>query len=221
MIQTSFSVGNGVFFCKSILFYVTIKKRAEGGADMRDEAWIEAGRRMILRRFYIRESMRIFLMFVMYIVVSILWAKYTGKGTVFLIAIGITVLAVLRMVTIGSREFRNTFADLYHPRQEQIIVDFLQPHTIYRLFGGEVHMLSDAIVCRSGAKLLLILPEEVDVIKTMKYSGESAFVRGVWITTDSMKKYRLEFKAGQQQNIKYIVMWLKHKKPEIIWQRNS
>lgn len=100
-------------------------------------------------------------------------------------------------------------------------MDYLQPHTIYRLFGGEVHMLSDAMICRSGAKLLLILPEEVDVIKTMKYSGESAFVRGVWITTDTMKKYRLEFMAGQQQNIKHIVMWLKHKKPEITWQRNS
>ena len=107
------------------------------------------------------------------------------------------------------------------PRQEQIIVDYLQPHTIYRLFGGEVHMLSDAMICRSGAKLLLILPEEVDVIKTMKYSGESTFVRGVWITTDTMKKYRLEFMSGQQQNIKHIVMWLKHKKPEITWQRNS
>ena len=31
---------------------------------MRDEVWIEAGKRMILRQFYIRESMRIFLMFV-------------------------------------------------------------------------------------------------------------------------------------------------------------
>ena len=155
---------------------------------MRDEAWIEAGKRMILRQFYIRESMRIFLMFVMCMVVSILWAVSTGQMAVFLIAIGITALAVLRMVTIGSREFRNAFADLYPPRQEQIIMDYLQPHTIYRLFGGEVHMLSDAMICRSGAKLLLILPEEVDVIKTMKYSGESAFVRGVWITTDTMKK---------------------------------
>ena len=179
---------------------------------MRDEAWIEAGKRMILRQFYIRESMRIFLMFVMCMVVSILWAVSTGQMVVFLIAIGIT---------IGSREFRNAFADLYPPRQEQIIMDYLQPHTIYRLFGGEVHMLSDAMICRSGAKLLLILPEEVDVIKTMKYSGESAFVRGVWITTDTMKKYRLEFMSGQQQNIKHIVMWLKHKKPEITWQRNS
>ncbi|WP_462426602.1 hypothetical protein [Anaerotignum lactatifermentans] len=188
---------------------------------MRDEAWIEAGKRMILRQFYIRESMRIFLMFVMCMVVSILWAVSTGQMVVFLIAIGITVIVILRMVTIGSREFRNAFADLYPPRQEQIIMDYLQPHTIYRLFGGEVHMLSDAMVCRSGAKLLLILPEEVDVIKTMKYSGESAFVRGVWITTDTMKKYRLEFMSGQQQNIKHIVMWLKHKKPEITWQRNS
>lgn len=165
--------------------------------------------------------MRIFLMFVMCIVVSILWAVSTGQMVVFLIAIGITVIVILRMVTIGSREFRNAFADLYPPRQEQIIMDYLQPHTIYRLFGGEVHMLSDAMICRSGAKLLLILPEEVDVIKTMKYSGESAFVRGVWITTDTMKKYRLEFMSGQQQNIKHIVMWLKHKKPEITWQRNS
>ena len=156
---------------------------------MRDEAWIEAGKRMILRQFYIRESMRIFLVFVMCMVVSILWAMSTGQMAVFLIAIGITVLIVLRMVTIGSKEFRNAFADLYPPRQEQIIVDYL--------------------------------PEEVDVIKTMKYSGESAFVRGVWITTDTMKKYRLEFTAGQQQNIKHIVMWLKHKKPEITWQRNS
>ena len=56
---------------------------------------------------------------------------------VFLIAIGITVIVILRMVTIGSREFRNAFADLYPPRQEQIIMDYLQPHTIYRLFGGE------------------------------------------------------------------------------------
>lgn len=135
---------------------------------MRDEAWIEAGKRMILRQFYIRESMRIFLIFVMCMVVSILWAMSTGQMAVFLIAIGITVLIVLRMVTIGSKEFRNAFADLYPPRQEQIIVDYLQPHTIYRLFGGKVHMLSDTMVCRSGAKLLLILPEEVDVIKTMK-----------------------------------------------------
>lgn len=188
---------------------------------MRDEAWIEAGKRMILRQFYIRESMRIFLMFVMCIVVSILWTVRTGQMAVFLIAIGITALAVLRMVTIGSGEFRNTFVDLYPPRQKQIIMDYLRPHTIYRLFDGEVHMLSDAMVCRSGAKLLLILPEEVDVIKTMRYSGESTFVRGVWITTDTMKKYRLEFMSGQQQNIKHIVMWLKHKKPEIAWQRNS
>lgn len=119
--------------------------------------------------------MRIFLMFVMCMVVSILWAKSTGQMAVFLIAIGITVLIVLRMVTIGSREFRNAFADLYPPRQEQIIVDYLQPHTIYRLFGGEVHMLSDTMVCRSGAKLLLILPEEVDVIKTMKYRRRKRF----------------------------------------------
>ena len=103
---------------------------------MRDEAWIEAGKRMILRQFYIRESMRIFLMFVMCMVISILWAMSTGQMAVFLIAIGITVLIVLRMVTIGSREFHNAFADLYPPRQEQIIVDYLQPHTVYRLFGG-------------------------------------------------------------------------------------
>ena len=116
---------------------------------MRDEAWIEAGKRMILRQFYIRESMRIFLMFVMCMVVSILWAVSTGQMVVFLIAIGITVIVILRMVTIGSREFRNAFADLYPPRQEQIIMDYLQPHTIYRLFGGEVHMLSDAMICRT------------------------------------------------------------------------
>ena len=116
---------------------------------MRDEVWIEAGKRMILRQFYIRESMRIFLMFVMCIVVSILWAVSTGQMVVFLIAIGITALVILRMVTIGSREFRNTFADLYPPRQEQIIVDYLQPHTIYRLFGGEVHMLSDCLLYTS------------------------------------------------------------------------
>ena len=78
---------------------------------MRDEAWIEAGKRMILRQFYIRESMRIFLMFVMCMVVSILWAVSTGQMVVFLIAIGITVIVILRMVTIGSREFLNAFAD--------------------------------------------------------------------------------------------------------------
>lgn len=90
-------------------------------------------------------------------------------------------------------------------------MDFQEPHPVYRLFTGEVHLLSDFLLCRSGGRLFVIPMEEISKMRKIQYSGSYGLTRNLIIQTDTAKRYQLEFAGKHKKELEQVVQWVQRK----------
>lgn len=139
----------------------------------------------------------------------VLFAKLTA--ILFLIPVALFFLALLAVVFIGIRPFEKVFKNIGEFRQRKIQIDFQKSHEVHKLFMGELHLLPDCMICRSGGRLSLILVEEIIKVRNIQYSGSYGLTRNLIIWTDTARKYQIEFWGRHQKEIQEVIDWLQQK----------
>lgn len=129
----------------------------------------------------------------------------------FLIPVGVLLLTLLAMLTIDRWQFSHSLEHFDMFRQEQMEQEFRQPHPVYRLFTGEVHLLSDCLICRSGGRLFAVPIEEISRMRKIQYSNTYGLTCSLMIKTDTDKTYQIEFVGKHKKELEKVVQWVEQK----------
>ena len=180
--------------------------------QIHDKIWNNEEKISIASMFIREESKRIILCasgMLLAMLYLVLFAKLSA--ILLLIPFALFFLALLMVVFIGIRPFGQVFQKIGEFRQRKIQVDFQKPHEVHKLFMGELHLLSDCMICRSGGRLSLILVEEIIKVRNIQYSGSYGLTRNLIIWTDTARKYQIEFFGRHQKEIQEVIDWLQQK----------
>lgn len=169
----------------------------------------------ILTDFYLFETKRI-LLGGMGVALCMLYLFIYAKlpMTIWLIPIAVVLFAMLKMLFVGSLQFRRRVDHMGEFYQQRMQDDFRKPHTVCKLFSGWVHLLPDCLVCHRRGILTLIVLEDVIQMQNIQYSAQKKMARSLILYTDT-NKYELEFAGFHQKEIKIVMEWIEKQNPNV------
>lgn len=112
-------------------------------------------------------------------------------------------------------KFRYEYDNLYREQQEWLIGEFKSPHPIYKLFLGEIHLLSHCLVSRCLGNWQIIFFDEVEMMDTIQYTQSYGLFRNLRLHMNDLKKYEFTFFGKHKQESKFVMAWIKLKNPQI------
>ena len=192
------------------------RQGAAGRKSKRKNIWDNPGKTSITAEFYRREVKRVTFLSIMIflpMIYLVLWARLPYY---FLLLPAVVLLfALIKMLAVGTKKFQHVFDVLSPHLQERIQRDFQNPHPVYKLFGGEVHLLPDGLIFRSGGLLSMVLLEQIERIQSVRYSGSRGLAKSLVVRTNTGKKYQLEFAGTHMKELAEVASWIKAQNPRI------
>ncbi len=168
----------------------------------------------ILSDFYFREFRRLLGSCLCLLLLLGYLVAIGGLPTIVLAAPpALWIMMLMVAFTVGTRSFHQTWDTLPLQRQEQIQLEFQQPHPICKLFMGEVHLLSHCLICRHGGRLSLILVDEIVSVRSLRYGKTYGMAKSLILQTTSGKNFQLEFWAGGQVELPKVESWIMEQNP--------
>ena len=187
-----------------------------GGRSIKPLLWDNPRQLSIPAQFYRKELSRL-LKLTGFLLLPILYLVLAAGLSRWLLLLppGLLLLTLLSMATLGTGRARRVLHSLPPRRQEQVQADFLRPHLVCKLFLGEVHLLPDSLVIRSGGRLSLVLLEEVESARSFQPSGARGLSRNLVLKLSSGRTVHLEFFVGHQWELEAAAAWLARQNPRI------
>lgn len=174
----------------------------------------------ILGCFYVQETKRLFLSGLLLAVPIAYLVLAAGQSPwLWLLPVGLPVLMWILMFAVGAKRYQKIFDGLTMQQQDDIMQEFAVPHPIYRLFGGEVHLLPSCLICRHGGKLSLILLDQIVSAQSISYSQTMHLTKTLMLNLKTGQTHQLEFTLGHQKDLLSVLAWLKQKNPAILQER--
>ena len=181
-----------------------------------EDAWEKCKQESIVGNFLKQETKRLVIgLCVESILLGyIIWAgNFSPKW--FLLLAGLAVLLFVKMLTVGVRKFRKELEKMSDIWEERIQQDFENPHPIYKIFQGEIHLLPQWLIFRKGGLLHLVPLETVETVRTFRPTKTYGMVDTLVLKTDTMKTYKIEFFGRQQKRIHDVMEWVRLKSPHL------
>ncbi len=187
-----------------------------GRNPKRKNIWDNPGKTSITAEFYRREIKRVTILSAMLFLLMLYLVFWAGLPYYCLLLPAFVLLfALIKMFTVGTRKFQHVFDILSPHLQERIQRNFQNPHPVYKLFGGEVHLLPDCLVFCSGGLLSMVLLEQIERLQSVRYSGSRGLAKSLVIRTNAGKKYQLEFAGIHMKELAEVASWIKAQNPRI------
>ena len=137
---------------------------------------------------------------------------------VLLIPFVLCLFVLIKMITVGTKQFYHIENILSERVKEQIQIQFQNPHPIYSLFSGEVHLLKNCLICRQGGILHLILLDQIGSVYDLAYAGTYGTVKTMVIEMKNGKRYKLEFFGRHKKELSLVQAWIQKYNPNIMVQ---
>lgn len=135
---------------------------------------------------------------------------------IMLVPLVLCMAVLLKIVTVGTRNFNCIKNTLPERSWEQIQIEFQRPHPIYKLFLGEVHLLKDCLICRHGGVLSLILLGQIATIQKISNGKTYGTAKSMVIKTKDGRKYTLEFFGKHKKELALVQTWIQDRNPNVM-----
>ena len=184
--------------------------------------WTNEKKTSIAGMFYQKEGKRI-LKLCLLMTVCMCYLVFYGDLSpyFFLLPVLLFFQAALLIPIKGIRKFDAVFHRLSPYDQEQVEAEFQSPHPYCKLYMGEVHLLSNWLLCRHGGRLSLIPIDQIQYLKTANYSKTYGLAKSLIIGTNQNERYQLEFFAGHQKDLPSVVSYIQSKNEAVLIQSES
>ncbi len=178
--------------------------------------WSNPNKLNIIQFFYSRELKRLFTTtFLMLLLMTYLVFYGNLKPYLYLIPLLLFLMSFILMITKGTRNFIKAFNLLSEYEKALTKSDFNKPHTVYKLFIGDVHLLSSCLIARHGGSLSIIPYEQIQSVRGIKYSKTYGLAKSLIITLSTGKKYQLEFMCRHFNELNELSIFIKSKNNKV------
>ena len=178
--------------------------------------WSNSNKMSIIPFFYSRELKRLLTStFCLLLLITYLVFYGNLKPYLYLLPLFIFVMAFILMITKGTRNFNKVFNLLSEYEKALTDSDFKKLHTVYKLFMGDVHLLSSCLIARHGGSLSIIPYTQIESVRGIKYSKTYGLAKSLIITLNTGKKYQLEFMCNHINELNELSIFIQSKNNKV------
>ena len=193
-------------------FYFERKNHTAPYSPKEGKIWDNPSKLTIVQFFYSRELKRILITtFLMFILITYLVIYGNLKLYLYLVPLFLFIMAFMLMITKGTRNFNKFFNSLSEYDKALAESDFKKPHTVYKLFMGDVHLLSSCLIARHNGVLSIIPYSQIESVQSIKYSSTYGLAKRLTIKLNTGKEFKLEFMRSRYNELKDLGAYIQSK----------
>ncbi len=141
------------------------------------------------------------------------WADAYRKWY-FLWLFGVFLLSVLSFCKTVWK-FRYFYEGLYTEEQEKLQEEFQNPHLVYSLFMGELHLLPSCLVSRTMGNWQILFFHEIERMDIWAYSQAYGLIKNLRLYMNTLKRYEFAFFGRHKKESQYAMAWIYLHNPAI------